>query len=157
MVSQRQSALLNQVEWLYLILKLAGGLYLVWLGIRIFRGAKEPLPSAGFVPHQSRSLLSSFSFAALTQLSNPKTAIVYGSIFAAMLPATPPAWLFLVLPLLVFAVETGWYAIVALTFSAAYPRTMYLRSKVWVDRLAGTVMGLLGLRLLLDVAGVRRN
>jgi hypothetical protein len=41
----------------------------------------------------------------------------------------------------------GWHAIVALGFSAPYPRNLYLRAKPWADRLAGTLMELLGLRL----------
>lgn len=149
-------ALLNQVAWLWLVLKLVGGCYLVWLGLQIWRGASEPLPSTDAVGAREQSLLRSFSFAALTQLSNPKTAVVYASIFAAMLPASPPGWFLLALPLLVFLIEAGWYAIVALAFSAEYSRNLYLGSKRWLDRLAGTVMGLLGLRLIVDAIVVRR-
>src|SRR5215470_12213426 len=39
-------AVLMQVSWLYLILKAAGGAYLVYLGIRIWRGAKVPLETS---------------------------------------------------------------------------------------------------------------
>src|SRR5262249_60864835 len=39
--------LLMQVSWLYLVLKVAGGIYLVYLGIRILRGAQVPLATAG--------------------------------------------------------------------------------------------------------------
>ena len=63
--------------------------YLLWLGIRIWRGAREPLPSADSVSVQDRTLLRSAAFALFTQLSNPKTAVFYASIFAAMLPASP--------------------------------------------------------------------
>jgi threonine/homoserine/homoserine lactone efflux protein len=150
------AALLNQVEWLNVVLKLLGGAYLVWLGVRIWRGAGEPMVSAAVTLPEGRSLLPSFSFALLTQVSNPKTAIVYGSIFAAMLPAIPPTWLLLALPVLVFAIETGWYAIVAMAFSASRPRAFYLRAKVSADRLAGTVMAILGLRLVVEAVGMRR-
>ena len=150
------TTLLNQVEGLYMVLKLVGGIYLAWLGIRIWRGASEPLASTEVAVPQGRSLLRAFSFALVTQLSNPKTAVVYGSIFAAMLPAAPPSWLLIVLPPMVFAVETAWYAVVALTFSAEHPRALYLRGKAWIDRLAGSVMGLLGLRLILDALGTRK-
>jgi threonine/homoserine/homoserine lactone efflux protein len=150
------AALLNQVEWLYFALKIGGGLYLAWLGIRIWRGAREPLaPAAGDAP-QGASLLRSFTFSLLTQLSNPKAAIVYGSVFAAMLPASPPSWLVSALPPLVFAIETAWYAIVALAFSASQPRALYLRGKLWVDRLAGGVMSALGLRLIIEAVGARK-
>jgi threonine efflux protein len=150
------AALLNHLVWLYANLKLAGGAYLIWLGIRIWQGAKDPLPSADSAAVRERSLLRSVAFAWLTQLSNPKTALFYASIFAAMLPASPDVWLLVLLPPLVFVVETSWYAIVALGFSAPYPRRLYARVKPWADRAAGTLMGLLGLRLILDAVGVRR-
>jgi threonine efflux protein len=73
-----------------------------------------------------------------------------------MLPASPDVWLLILLPPLLFAVETSWYAIVALGFSAPYPRRLYARRKLWADRTAGTLMGLLGLRLVLAAVGVRR-
>lgn len=150
------AALLSQVDWLYLALKIAGGLYLAWLGIRIWRGAGEPLAPAAAGAPQGATLFRSFSFGLLTQISNPKAAIIYGSVFAAMLPAAPPSWLVLALPPLVFAIETAWYAIVALAFSASHPRALYLRAKLWIDRLAGGVMTALGLRLLFDAIGARR-
>ena len=56
------------------------------------------------------------------------------------------------LPFLVFLVEAGWYSVVAFTLSAEPSRAAYLVSKVHVDRIAGGVMGLLGLKL---IAGAR--
>lgn len=144
------NALLLQVDWLYFALKLTGGAYLVYLGVRIWRGASEPIviPQTEGLPRPSR--FRSFSFAFITQLCNPKTAIIYGSIFAALLPPSPPYWLLLALPPLIFLVEASWYAAVALAFSASRPRSVYLGSKNWIDRIAGAVMGALGLRLIFD-------
>lgn len=144
------TALLLQVDWLYLILKLAGGGYLIFLGLRIWRGAPEPLTMPEPGRARRRGLLRAFSLAFFTQVSNPKTAIVYASIFAALLPASPPLWMLIALPPLIFCVEAGWYAAVALVFSARRPRAVYLASKGWIDRLAGTVMAALGLRLVID-------
>ncbi|HEX6957500.1 MAG TPA: LysE family translocator [Ferrovibrio sp.] len=146
-------ALLAQVEWLYLGLKAAGGLYLLYLAVRIWRGAAQPL-SLGLPQAGERSPLRSFAVGLATQLSNPKAAVVYASIFAALLPAHPPFWLVLLLPPSVFLIEFGWYVIVAVTFSADRPRKVYLQAKTWIDRLAGGVMALLGLRLIME--GVRR-
>ena len=77
-----------------------------------------------------------------------KKLLIISIVFAALLPAAPPLWLALALPPLIFAVECGWYCIVATAFSATRPRAAYLRGKGWIDRLAGGVMGLLGLRLI---------
>src|SRR5262245_32689218 len=43
-------ALLSSVEWLYLLLKFAGGFYLIYLAIMIWRGAKQPLAVKADIP-----------------------------------------------------------------------------------------------------------
>jgi threonine/homoserine/homoserine lactone efflux protein len=139
---------LLQVDWLYFALRLLSGLYLIYLGIRIWRGASQPLDVREETNSRSSTILRSFLLGLVTQLSNPKTAIVYASIFVALLPATAPTWLFLSLPPLVLALETSWYAIVAVAFSTRRPRSFYLRYKLWLDRAAGAVMGGLGARIL---------
>ena len=142
------ATLLLHAGWLYVILKIAGGLYLVYLGVMIWRGASGTISVAAAEEGDRRNAVRSFWIALATQVSNPKTAIVYASVFAALMPPAPPLWFFLALPPLLFLVEAGWYAAVALAFSAGGPRAAYLRAKTWIDRLAGTVMAALGLRLL---------
>lgn len=143
------TAILATVEWLYLGLRLLGGAYLVYLGVLIWRGARETIvvPKGGA---DEAGPGRSFLLALTTQVSNPKTAIVYASVFAALLPPALPGWIYMVLPLFIFLIETSWYAIVAVLFSAERPRAAYLRSKTWIDRLAGAVMGLLGARLIAE-------
>ncbi len=149
-------ALLVRVEWAYLLFKLFGGAYLAYLGVRIWRGASLPLPLEQAVSvDQGAPAWKSFAVGLATQLSNPKTALVYGSIFAAFLPAPPERWLFTALPLGVFLVEAGWYVAVALVFSADRPRAAYGRVKYIVDRVAGAVLVGLGLRLILDAMRMR--
>jgi threonine/homoserine/homoserine lactone efflux protein len=141
------TALLSQFNWLYLLLKIVGGVYLIHIACNIWRSAKQPL-DVGEDGGGNSALARSFSAALLTQVSNPKTIIVYASIFAALLPMTIPAGLFISIPLGVFVVEAGWYTFVALAFSARQPRRLYLSSKAWIDRAAGAVMAGLGLRLI---------
>lgn len=143
--------LLTAVQWLYLALKVAGGMYLLYLASRIWRGASGPLligPGDANGETGRGDAGKSFWLGLSTQLSNPKTAIVYGSIFVALLPKHPPLWCYFTLPLLVFAIEAGWYTVVAVCFSARRPREIYLGMKKWIDRLAAGAIGALGLRLL---------
>ncbi|MDR5745531.1 LysE family transporter [Caballeronia sp. LZ029] len=143
--------LLVAVEWLYIALKIAGGLYLIYIASKIWRGAAKPMqmPTQDDAPTLTTSARKSFWLGLTTQLSNPKTAIWYGSIFAALLPQHPPLWCYFVLPPMVFAIETGWYTVVALGFSSKRPREMYLRTRKWIDRIAASVIAMLGLRLIL--------
>lgn len=139
------TALLLKFEWLYFVLKLLGGAYLVYLAIMIWRGASKPLvASNGSGEGRGLSVPRAFLVGLLTQLSNPKTSIVYASIFAALMPPSPPLWLLLALPPMLFCVEAGWYTIVAFAFSGSRARNIYMRLKLWIDRGAGAVMGALG-------------
>lgn len=150
-------ALLEKVEWLYLVLKCAGGLYLVYLGIAIWRGAREPIELASANGRGSISVPRALVLGLVTQVSNPKTAVVYASIFAALMPQEPPLALVLSLPPLILLIEAGWYAVVAIAFSAPRSQQAYLNGKLWVDRLAGAVIGALGLRLIGESLAVLRR
>ncbi|MBN3853646.1 LysE family transporter [Paraburkholderia sp. Ac-20340] len=141
--------LLATVAWLYAGLKIAGGLYLLYIASRIWRGAGEPV-TMGAGEKQIAHPTKSFWTGLTTQLSNPKTAVAYGSIFVALLPQHPPVWCYFALPPLVFAIETGWYTVVALSFSSQRPRDMYLRAKHWIDRIAAGAIAALGLRLIVS-------
>ena len=145
-------AVLAKVAGLYAGLRLAGGLYLLYVAFRLWRAAVAPLIVPASAEHRIAGPVRSFSLGLATQLSNPKTAVVYGSIFAALLPPVPPAWIFVALPPAVMVIEIGWYTIVAVTFSSERPRAVYLRGKRWIDRTAGAVMGALGLRLIIETA-----
>jgi threonine/homoserine/homoserine lactone efflux protein len=140
--------LLSAVEWLYVGLKVAGGLYLIYIASKIWRGASSPLVVDNGGSVQNHNPRKSFWIGLTTQLSNPKTAIWYGSIFAALLPQHPPLWCYLVLPPMIFTIEAGWYTIVALCFSSRRPRELYLRAKKWIDRVAAGAITALGLRLI---------
>jgi threonine/homoserine/homoserine lactone efflux protein len=142
-------AVLVAQGWVYVAFRLVGGLYLLYLAFALWRGAAHPL-AAPALPARSPGLARSFAGGLLTQLSNPKTAVVYGSVFAALLPARPAAWLFGALPAAVFLLETGWYAVVAMSFSAARPRALYASGKRWIDRAAGGIMAALGTRLVIE-------
>ena len=140
-------ALLLAVPTLYLALKVVGGLYLSWLGLQIWRGAGRPLQAEGGTAAGAATVRWFFVFGLTTQISNPKTAVVYASVFAAFLPAAP-SWLFdLALVTIVLLIEAGWYGLVAVALASDRPRNAYLHAKQWIDRAAGGVMVALGLRL----------
>jgi threonine/homoserine/homoserine lactone efflux protein len=143
-------AVLLAVPSLYVVLKVLGGLYLCYLGWRIFRGAREPLAMAHAAGGVRQNPRRAFWLGLATQVSNPKTAIVYASVFAAFLPHGFSAAFAITLAGIVFAIETGWYAIVALALSSPAARNAYLGYKAWIDRVAGAVMVVLGLRLVVS-------
>ncbi|WP_312854532.1 LysE family translocator [Paludibacterium denitrificans] len=114
----------------------------------MWRGASQPLAIDNASEATRRGSVGKALLLGLgTQLSNPKAAIVYASIFATFLPHGTTLPLSLAIVALVFVIESSWYTLVALTLSAEKARQSYLRAKTWIDHLTGGVMVLLGLKL----------
>ena len=144
-------AVFAAVPSLYLVLKLAGGSYLVYLGYRIWRGASEPLALPENVSGQpDQDTRRAFLVGLGTQLSNPKAAVFYASIFAAFQFQDFSLPLNLCIISAIFMIEFGWYLLVATVLSSTKPRAAYLRYKAWIDRSAGSVMAILGIKLIVS-------
>ena len=151
-------AIFSQLVWLELAVRLAGAADLVYLGVRLMlsrarAAGVEPLGSApqaaqAPIPVRNGRL---FLNALLLQLSNPKVIVFFGSIFAVLLPAGAPPWVGFAALAIVFVNEFWWYALVSVLFSTGPTRRFFDRWKIWIDRLAGGVLTLLGVRLALLV------
>ena len=142
--------LLTQAQWLYVGFKVLGGVYLIYLAWRLWRGAKTPAADSMELAGVPGGIGRTFLMALATQLSNPKTLLVISGIFAALIPTGAPRWLSLSIPPLDFLIEAGWYIFVALAMSCTRPRLMYLRARPLIDRAAGAVLGVLGTRLIFE-------
>jgi threonine/homoserine/homoserine lactone efflux protein len=146
------SAVLHAVPALYMLLKLLGGLYLAWMAWQIWKSAPQPLDMSGLDQRTGEQAkanrMASFRLGLITQISNPKAAVVYGSVFAALLPAQFPLVGSLLVTAGVFAMEFGWMSTVVLILCSSAPRAAYMRGKTAIDRIAAGVMGLLAARLI---------
>jgi threonine/homoserine/homoserine lactone efflux protein len=138
------NAVFHAVPVLFMAMKVAGALFLLYIAFMIFRHAAEPLKIDGSGERLANPFLKGF----LTQIANPKVAVFFGSIFIAMLPAQVPPWMVLALIAIVTINEVCWYSVVALFFGAGPVRSFYLRAKAWIDRVTGLFLGALGLRML---------
>lgn len=125
--------------------KIAGGLYLLWMAIGMWRHARAPLPVVS--DNTPRSAGSAFRRGLFTQLSNPKPAIVLSAIFLGTVPAGTPLWVLVALLSFLFVVETSWNVLVARVFSFPASRRAYTGAKTAIDRSFGTLLGALGLNI----------
>ena len=138
---------LEQAAWLYVVLRLIGGAYLVYLGVQLWRGARKPMTEEPCDEGMGHTLWRTFWRAILIQLLNPKAAVFFGSVFLTMLSPDAPAWVQGVALGMVFVIEFGWYLVVATTSSSKPARRVYARAKIWIERVAGAWLALFGLKL----------
>lgn len=145
-------AILETVPIIYGFLKLLGGMYLLYLAYKMWKHADQLLDVETSIDMKPKSFLKAILFGLVTQLCNPKTAIIIGSIFAALLPAQLPSFGEFFLCLLAFLTDLIWYSFVVLLLSTNKAQKVYLQFKKYIDRGAGSVLGVLGLKLAIDRA-----
>jgi threonine/homoserine/homoserine lactone efflux protein len=127
-------------------LKVGGGIFLLWLGLKMWRHAPEPLPEA--TPEvASRGAVSAIRLGVLTQLANPKTAVFFGAVFVSTVPANAPWGVIAALLAMVFANETLAISAFARAFSLGPMRRAYARLKTTIDRSFGGILAALGLKI----------
>jgi RhtB (resistance to homoserine/threonine) family protein len=134
--------------WLYVAMKIGGGLYLAYMGFMLLRGgnAAAPAPANGA---SATSLARSFRKGLLVGLTNPKAVVYFSSIFTLFLKPGSPLWLD-VAGVAIVALDTSvWYGFMGVLFSRDRVRHLFERLQHWVERVAGAVMLGLGVRLVL--------
>lgn len=143
--------ILTAVPSVYRAMQIAGAAYLLVIAYKLWVSAPNSFDVAEGKATGEISATRSFLLGLGTQISNPKTAIVYASVFAAVLPQGPSLATGTALVTAIFLIEFGWYALVAIAFSTGRARRFYARGKTWIDRLAAGAMGALGVKILSEV------
>ncbi len=131
---------------LLIALKLAGGAYLIWVGITLWRDATKPFDTADARP-TPRSAVSALWLGLVTQLTNPKPVVLLSAIFLGTVPPGTPLWQRLALLAVLFTFETVWNILVARIFSLDRTRAAYISLKTIIDRAFGGLLVLLGARI----------
>ena len=126
-------------------LQVAGGVYLLYVSIRLWRSSAVAL--SGEQP--AVGALAAFRLGFLTNITNPKSALFFGSVFAASFPASPTATLQAAAVAMVVVNAFFWHVLLAYVFSRSSVRAAYARARGTFNRVAALALGTLGLGLLL--------
>ncbi|WP_426302108.1 LysE family translocator [Arthrobacter sp. R-11] len=143
------SALLTVSTVAYDVLRLGGAVYMLWLGIGLWRASLKKsdadLPP-GALPHLSleplrRTWLKGFA----SNLLNPKYGMFCIAVIPQFLvPEVPAVWMGLLLSVVSNVEAVVWFAVI---ISAAQFFRKWLQGaqfRRWIDRVTGTVLGSFG-------------
>ncbi|MCP2327973.1 threonine/homoserine/homoserine lactone efflux protein [Hamadaea flava] len=149
------SVLLTASRTAYTVMRVAGAIYLIYLGVMMLRDARRPKTAAD-VDVALVSPWRAFARGLTTNLLNPKVGVFYVAMLPQFLPADVPALPMGVLLALVHDLEAMvWFTLIIggvglarrwLTGSAAAA----VRIRRVTDAIAGTALVALGIRLAAD-------
>lgn len=126
------------------VAQVAGGLYLLYLAVGLWRGGSGPAASQDAAMSPVASLRAGFVTSAL----NPKIALFYGSVFASALPPNPSTGLVLAAVALVYANSWVWHGGLAVVLSRPAVQRAYLGNYRALTRLSAVLVGAFGVRLI---------
>jgi len=139
--------LLTRVGWLASLIQIAGGCYLVYLGIMAWLTA-GPAATARQTPSTSHGACRGLRMGMLVNLSNPKGIAFFIGLYAVAIPPATALWAKLTILVGGLLIEIVWYSLVTVLLSSRPARAVYDRFGVWIERLIGTVLAAFGLRLI---------
>ena len=100
--------------------------------------------------NSDKAAINGFKRGLLVNLTSPKSAAYFGSIFAAFLTDQIATWAIAALIGCLFLMSILWHVSLAVAFSWNFIRRPYVRFSRVIDRIAGAVLVLLGIGLLSD-------
>lgn len=127
-------------------LQVAGALYLLYVSAQLWRSGTRPQGRGG----GPATRIAAWRLGFMTNIGNPKSALFFGSAFAATLPAQPGASLAMLAIALVVANALAWHLALALVLSRAPVRKLYAAHGRFVARTAAILVGSFALRLIAD-------
>jgi len=137
-------AVFTLFPWTYTALKIGGALYLIWIAIQTWRHARDPLGDAP--TPTGKSILSGF----VLNLGNPKSMLFAAAVIVVVFPQGLAPIDIAVIVFNHWVLELLFYALFAVLLSTAPARRGYVSLKPIFDRIAATLLGALGLRLILE-------
>jgi len=142
-------AIFLAAPWAYLALKLGGAAYLCYSGGRMVIRSFKHTRVFDDRPETTRrmSRRKAYAVGMATGLANPRSALSVASVFAVAMPAQLTLGIAVAAVATMVAVSVGWYFFVAYIFTTEPMLRGYRAIGHWIDRLAGGLLILLGVRL----------
>ncbi len=148
------ASLVRASEVAFTVLKLAGALYLVWLGVQALRAAGRELADADPTRPAGRPVMGvrgGFRQGVLSDLANPKIGIFFTSLLPQFVSAGHAVLVpFLILGAIFVAMTFLWLLAYTLVAARAAQTLMRPRVRAALDRFTGVVLIGLGLRLAVE-------
>ena len=124
--------------------RIAGALYLLYVACRMWRGATTP---AGALPEPASR---AFRQGLFINVFNPKAVLFAAAVLIAIFPGGLGALNSVLIAVNHLLIELSFYTALALCLNTRAVAARYLRARTWIDRGAATVLGALGVRILLS-------
>lgn len=145
------SALLAKYASALMFIKIAGGLYLLWLAYKSFKSAASAYDlEVKKLGQKYRSPLRYVLSGYTVQMTNPKAALAWIATISLGLQPGSPIWVSAAIVLGIFFLSTVIHTLYAIAFSTSFMVAAYSRARRYIQATLGVFFSVAGLKLLTD-------
>jgi len=133
-----------QSPTLFNIIKIGGGLYLIFMGIQALRAPEENFAFEEEIKKDVPWYVG-LKIGFITNVLNPKATLFFLSIFTVLLKPETPFWVTFTTGALMVLNTFLWFVIVAYLFTQKKVRQVYIRKQGLMHKILGTILIILGI------------
>ena len=143
------SALLATYASIMTIIKIAGGVYLLWLAFKAFRSVVSSLElTIDTATGDPKSVLDYVVSGFIVQMTNPKAALAWIAIVSLGMEEGAPYWVGLIIVIGTVILSVTIHSVYAIAFSTDRMAKAYLNSRRVIQSALGAFFAFAGLKLL---------
>ena len=142
--------LLQSNQTLFYIVKIAGVLYIVYIGIKTFMSKQTEIKIdktqniSGLTPWQA--VQTGF----VTNVLNPKASLFFLSLFSLLIPPDVPAWVLAGISLMLIMVTFLWFSLVSVIFTNKRVVQSYEKYEIYIVKVFGVLLIGLGIAIFFE-------
>ncbi|OLQ79770.1 hypothetical protein BEI67_16195 [Photobacterium damselae subsp. piscicida] len=140
--------MLSLYPWLFTVMKILGGAYLIYLGFSRFKTVRRGYQLAGQVEDKhswSASAIRSFT----TSILNIKTGLFVISLFSLAIPREHDYRVAILVIATMMLITFVWHCLLAFVFSHSRAQKAYFRLQRYIDALCGGCFIFVGVNLII--------
>lgn len=143
------AVVITTTPWLFNVLKYAGAAYLIWIGIQALFARGGSKMDVSNLTQQSISLKKAFLQGYLCNLLNPKATLFFLAMFTQVLNIHSGLGEKLWYAMIIWLLSLVWWPLLVVLFQSEPVRRGLAKVQKLVDKLLGTVLIALGIKVAL--------
>ncbi|WP_113626858.1 LysE family transporter [Pectobacterium peruviense] len=143
------AVVITTTPWLFNVLKYAGAAYLIWIGIQALFARGGSKMDVSNLTQQSVSLKKAFLQGYLCNLLNPKATLFFLAMFTQVLNIHSGIGEKLWYAMIIWLLSLVWWPLLVVLFQSEPVRRGLAKVQKLVDKLLGTVLIALGIKVAL--------
>ena len=142
--------LLQKNQTLFYIVKIAGALYIIYVGAKTFMSKQAQIKLDDSKKTTVLSPWQAVQTGFVTNVLNPKASLFFLSLFTLLIPPNVPVWVLTAISLMLITVTFLWFSLVSVIFTNKRVVQSYEKYETYIVKVFGLLLIILGIAVFFE-------